>query len=210
MGDFDRNAKPAEGAQTKKLIMTAVLGAVLVGVVAMQMLKGGPTAAEASTGQPPRTNSGGEQPQVVDDSPEALRAALLKDPTPSLLVAGPRTPTIAPSEQNPFAMSRAWRQSISPKEPVPEPVQHVPVVQPEPTIVTPPAPEPVALKAADYKLSMILVSNGQLIALVNGSTVSAGSKLRDAVVVEVRSDAIVLRPKDFPEGPTLELSLKPN
>ena len=33
MGDFDRNAKPAEGAQTKKLIMVGVLAAVLLGVV---------------------------------------------------------------------------------------------------------------------------------------------------------------------------------
>src|SRR4051794_217260 len=100
MGDFDRNAKPGEGSQAKKLIMVGVLAAVLLGVVAMQFLKGGPASADASTGQPPGEAGAAPAAEATDESPDVLHAALLKDPTPTLLVDGPRTRTIAPADHN--------------------------------------------------------------------------------------------------------------
>src|SRR5215213_8266736 len=101
MGDFDRNEKAAEGSQTKKLIMVGVLGAVLLGVVAMQMMKSGPSqAAAAPQGNDPAVAAA----PGADENPELIRAALLQDPTKALLV-GERSPADASPPRNPFGMS---------------------------------------------------------------------------------------------------------
>jgi hypothetical protein len=206
MGDFDRHAKQNEAAQSKKLIMVGVLGAVLVGVVAMQFMKG-PAVADASALP---GAGGGSAAQAPEESPEVLRASLLKDPTPELLAAGPRAKTVVPIERNPFAMAHTWRTALAPKEPTPEPTPVAVTVQPEPVAPVIAAPQPLELKAADYKLSMILVSNNQYIALINGLTVSTGSRIKDALVLDVQADTVVLRHKDFENGKPLRLQLKPN
>jgi hypothetical protein len=197
MGDFDRNQKPAEQSQTKKLMMVGVLGTVLLGVVGMQMVKSGPSQASAA---PQAGTAAVAAAPGADENPEVIRAALLQDPTKTLLV-GDRAVTEAPPLRNPFGMSPAWRKAVT---------REVAIVQPLPTpdIRTPdvPTPQPLpaaplTLRASDYKVNMIFRQGNSLMAMLNGNKMlSAGQVIGDAVVVEVRENAVVLRHKDVPNG----------
>jgi hypothetical protein len=204
MGDFDRNEKPAEGSQSKKLAMVGVLGIVLLVVVGMQMVKRGPSAAAAAS------NTASLVATATDESPEILRATLLRDPTQTLLTTE-RATAAQPRLPNPFRMSASWRKSITRDVVVVVPQQ--PTTKPADVIVPTPVPQtvtPLALKASDYKLNVILNQNGNQTAVVNGVILTKGQYIKDALVVDVRADAVVLRHKDFADGPRLELLLHPN
>ena len=148
MGDFERNENPGKKNETRKLVVVLALGAVLVGLVALQFMKnGGPQAAAGA----PVTNGVALPPPVVTEELSAsaldgMMNELKNDPTqPLLRQEAEMDLQLAVPPRSPFHLSSSWlgllvKPVIVPPpppdpdpEPDPEPEPQVQVqVQPQP------------------------------------------------------------------------------
>lgn len=210
MGDFDRNTSSAgeKPADTKKMVIVVALGVVLIGLVAMQMMKhgGGPQVA---AGAPVADGVALPPPVVAEEiSPDALAhmtADLQNDPTSKLLRQESRgDDSLNAVPNNPFSMDGTWLATlIRPGRTTPvqavQPTQE-PVRQANPT----PLAAGTALRAEDYKLASIV--NGNM-AIINGKIVKTNDIVGKAKVLQIRDDAVVLQSFDSPTGPTIEISM---
>ncbi|MGN6368698.1 MAG: hypothetical protein ACTHN5_10585 [Phycisphaerae bacterium] len=197
MGEFDKRQTPDTGAEKKKLMILGTLGAVLVALVSIHFLKGGPQAAQASAIPEP----GASPVTAMDETPAQAQAALADDPTATLLRGTPTAhdPLLDRTPHNPFLLSSEWRSQLV--HPAEVRVVHNRVVYTAPT--------PQSVDVEKYKLSGILRQNNALCAIVNGRVVTAGMTLEDVKVVEITPDRVVLQRADSPNGPTADLTIDP-
>jgi hypothetical protein len=212
MGDFDRNDNSPKSNETKKLVIVLALGVVLIGLVAMQFLKNG--SPQTAAGAPVNTGVALPPPVVSEELSPGTLANMLhelqNDSTQTLLrpgAAGDAALDTAP--RNPFRMSNDWLRSLFNTKPVAPAL--TPTSNPAPMFVTTrpvpptyPAPSPIALQAADFKLTGIL--NGTM-AVINGKVVKIGDVVGKARVIDITDNSVRLQPADFPNGPTLVLSM---
>ncbi len=199
MGEFDKRGAPDAAAEKKKLLLVGVLGAVLLGVLGIHFLKGGPQAASASVAAQPVESSAALP--AIEETPAQAQAALADDPTASLLrgTSAAPDPALGKTPHNPFVISAAWRSElVHPTE--------VRVVHNQPVYV---APSPQAVNVEGFKLGGILHQNNALCAIVNGRIVSVGMTLDDAKIVEITPDHVTLQRADAPTGPKSELTIEP-
>jgi hypothetical protein len=217
MGDFDRNVSASSDKpnETKKMVVVLGLGVVLIGLVAMQMMKKG-NGPQPAVGAPAGNGVALPPPVLTEEiSPNALAvmtAQLQNDPTSQLLKVGHEAgdPKLDAVPRNPFALSSALLANLR-TEPriVPAPVTPNPV-QPTPTPVAVAIPAP---RREDFKLSMI---SGDM-AIINGRIVRVGDivdpqKNGGTVkgrVLQIRSDAVLLQNPESIDGATIEISTSP-
>jgi hypothetical protein len=209
MGDFDRNDNSAKPDETKKLVIVLGLGVVLIGLVAMQFMKRG--APQAAAGAP-MGNGVALPPPVLSEeiSPQALATMmndLRNDPTrPLLRGSAAADGLLSTPPRNPFRISNAWLQSLfAPQTAVAPATKPAPATtNPAPQPIPLPSPSSFALRAEDYKLTGIL--NGTM-AVINGKVIKVGDTVGKARILNIDDNSVRLQSADFPNGPTLVLSL---
>ena len=216
MGDFDRHSSSPKPNETKKMVVVLALGVVLIGLVAMQFMKGG--SPQSAVGAPVGGGVALPPPDLSQEiSPQTLALMLndlQNDPTRSLLNAGPAGhAALDAAPRNPFRMSADWYQSLFAPGVVPATATAPafnPVTSPgaaaagdsHPPVA--PGGRTVTLQASDYKLSGIL--NGTM-AVINGKVVKVGDTVGKARVLDIAENTVRLQPADSPASPPLVLSM---
>jgi hypothetical protein len=205
MSDFDK--QPANGEPPKqggKVVLLGALGALLLGVVAFHFLKGSPQSASASPISNADAATGAAD--VATETPAQAQAALANDPTVSLLRnTGDTDAAFAVLPTNPFLLNEKWRATLVKAT---DPVATAEPLRADST----PAPvvaAPQTVSADGFKLSGIFRESQRMVAIINGNIVSAGMVVGNAKVVDIREDKVVLRHVNAPNGPTVDLLLKP-
>lgn len=200
MGDFDRNASPDKKNESKKLVMVAALGAVLLGLIWFEFMKKSP---EAMAGQVAPAAAAASD--AAAQSPDMLMAELKVDPTAGLLIREGTPAQDSRPPRNPFHMADGWRASlVRPAEP--GPVVHNDTPHPKPA--APAAPLP--LSSENFKLTGIMHAGSSLYAIINNKILTVGNIVGKARVVEIREDGVSLQQVDSPDGPILQLSVQPS
>ncbi len=206
MGDFDRNPTAAKPNESRKLVIVLSLGALLIGLVALQFLKGG-TGPQSASGAPVPSGSPLAPPVLANEiSPAALDAMmneLKADPTTALLCQDLRGDhSLAAVPRNPFAMSDAWLKDLGSHPPQPAATRSSSTPPP----ATIPGVPALSLRVEDFKLATIVNSD---MAVINGKIVKVGDVVAGARVLKIRNDGVTLQHVDSPGGPTIELSMQP-
>jgi hypothetical protein len=205
MGEFDKNpqvSRPAD--QKRKHILVAVLGLVFLAVICFHFLKGNPVPASAGMISPANAPAAA----AITDTPDGALAKLDIDPTANLLQGNPALdPDLAAVPHDPFRVSEHFRAQVKVDLP---PIQK----QPDPRLVavTPKVEAPV-IPANALKLEGIMRMGGaggnKLAAIVNGSILMTGQTVGNARIVEIHEDGIIVRHKDWPDGPSTTLTIQP-
>jgi len=200
MGDFDKNQVPAPSSDKRKQILVGVLGCVLLGIVGFHFMKGNPTPVSADI-LPGVSDPNGE---FLKESPRDAIAKLERDPTAIHLMSTPKLdPTLLDVPQNPFRLSDRWLAALK----KPEIIKPTQTIDPQPHIPQTVHSAP-AIATNGLKVDGIFRMGKNLQAIINGSLVSSGMSVGDVFIVEIQEDRVVVRHKDYADGPTTTLMIQ--
>ena len=189
----DPTGTAANQTNSSKLIMVGVLGAVLIGVVAVNWKSFKPRSAEAAGvsvngGTDGTDNAEGALANQL--TPEQILANLAADPTANLLRGQENSLgqlEIAPPD--PFRISPTWLKSlVKPKV--------VDITAPAPT-VTRTAPAYV-FNPDSLKIQAVFKNGPRSTAIINGSPMTVGGVVAGCIITKITDDQVQFQPVGQP------------
>ena len=195
MGEFDKNQPPTQTSADarRKQILVGVLGAVLLGVLGFHFLSGSPESARA--GGTSGTESESAAPAAAQSPADELRD-LRNDPTANLLTGGAADAESTKPAHDPFRLADIFRVVTKNDNVKPVETTHV---DSRPTEYVPEIP---VIPQSSLRIEVIFRVGSKLQGIVNGQIVRTGDTVGDARIVDIQSDRVVVRHKDYPDGPT--------